>query len=160
MLNKLPKLGKSPSKRLGRGLGSGRGKTAGRGTKGQKSRSGYNIPRRFEGGQMPWIQRLPKKRGFSSIKEKPQIVKLSILEKVFDKGIKINQKVLFEKGLIKSKSMPVKVSVDKKIESNFKYQQVILTKKMLLDIKKSQEQEKIEKVETVAPKPIKRAIKK
>ena len=131
MLNKLPKLQKKESKRLGRGLGSGKGNTAGRGTKGQKSRSGYNIPRRFEGGQMPWIQRLPKKRGFLSLKSKPQIVKLSILEKTFKDGEKINNKVLFEKGLIKSDKIPVKILADKKIESKFKYQQVILTKKML-----------------------------
>ena len=56
---------KSNRKRLGRGSGSGNGKTAGRGHKGQKSRSGGSIPRWFEGGQMPLQQRLPK-FGFSS----------------------------------------------------------------------------------------------
>jgi len=136
-LNNLVKLKARKSKRLGRGPGSGRGTTAGRGTKGQKSRSGYNIPRRFEGGQMPWIQRIPKKRGFLSLGIKPQIVKLSTLEKIFKKGQKINSKTLFEKGLIKSSKIPVKILVDKKIESDFKYQQVILTKKMLENINKA-----------------------
>jgi len=138
-LNNLVKLKVRKPKRLGRGPGSGRGKTAGRGTKGQKSRSGYNIPRRFEGGQTPWIQRLPKKRGFLSLGVKPQIVKLSTLEKTFKKGQKINRRILFEKGLIKSSKMPAKILVDKKIESDFKYQQVILTKKMLENIKKDKE---------------------
>lgn len=133
-LNNLAKLKMRKPKRLGRGPGSGRGKTAGRGTKGQKSRSGFNIPRRFEGGQMPWIQRIPKKRGFLSLGVKPQIVKLSTLEGTFKKGQKINRPILLEKGLIESSKIPVKILVDKKIESDFKYQQVILTKKMLNEI--------------------------
>ena len=65
-LNSLSNEGtKSNRKRVGRGIGSGNGKTAGRGHKGQKSRSGGSIPRWFEGGQMPLQQRLPK-FGFSS----------------------------------------------------------------------------------------------
>ena len=54
-------------KRVGRGAGSGHGKTAGRGTKGQKSRTGGNVPPRFEGGQTPLQQILPYKRGFTNI---------------------------------------------------------------------------------------------
>lgn len=63
-LHQLPKANRAP-KRVGRGMGSGTGKTAGRGTKGQKSRSGHHMmPLHFEGGQMPLTQRIPKLRGF------------------------------------------------------------------------------------------------
>ena len=58
---------KKPRKRVGRGDSSGSGKTAGRGTKGQKSRSGGNIPPYFEGGQLPLVKRLPRMRGFVNI---------------------------------------------------------------------------------------------
>lgn len=71
-LSELPKTETRKAKRVGRGVGSGKGKTAGRGTKGQKSRSGYNIPLRFEGGQTPLVQRLPKKKGFKSLRQKRQ----------------------------------------------------------------------------------------
>ena len=72
------------SKRLGRGIGSSKGKTAGRGHKGQKSRSGVAI-KSFEGGQMPLYRRLPK-RGFKSFnKEKIAIINLSKLQEVFKK---------------------------------------------------------------------------
>src|SRR5581483_1748840 len=53
-------------RRVGRGLGSGRGKTAGKGVKGQKSRSGGSIPLRFEGGQLPLVKKLPYRRGFNN----------------------------------------------------------------------------------------------
>lgn len=60
-----------PAKRVGRGMGSGRGKTAGRGTKGQKSRTGHHmLPAQFEGGQMPLTQRLPKLRGFRNPRQR------------------------------------------------------------------------------------------
>ena len=72
-LNNLPKIVTGKAKRLGRGLSSGKGKTSGRGTKGQKSRSGYNIPRRFEGGQTPLVQRLPKMKGFKGKLTKEEI---------------------------------------------------------------------------------------
>ena len=70
--------------RVGRGIGSGKGKTSGRGVKGQKSRSGVSI-KSFEGGQMPLYRRLPK-RGFKSInKEKIAILNLSNLQNFYDK---------------------------------------------------------------------------
>jgi large subunit ribosomal protein L15 len=119
------------SKRLGRGLSSGKGKTAGRGTKGQKSRAGHNIPRRFEGGQMALIQRLPKKRGFSSRAPKAQIIKYSQLEKNFSSGDKINLKTLLAKKIIVNKELPIKVLLDKKIEKKFIFTQVNLTKTIL-----------------------------
>ncbi len=68
-------------KRVGRGQGSGTGKTAGRGQKGQKSRSGYSRKRNFEGGQMPLAKRLPK-IGFKSRVEKPYVINIEKIKAV------------------------------------------------------------------------------
>ncbi|REJ77778.1 MAG: 50S ribosomal protein L15 [Acidobacteria bacterium] len=88
-------------KRRGRGPGSGLGKTAGRGHKGQKSRSGYSRRAGFEGGQMPLQRRLPK-RGFTNIFKKKWIeVRLSTLEANFNSGDDVTPEVLHERGLIK-----------------------------------------------------------
>jgi len=88
-------------KRRGRGPGSGNGKTAGRGHKGQKSRSGYSRRAGFEGGQMPLQRRLPK-RGFTNIFKKQWIeVRLSTLEDNFKNGDDVTPEVLHERGLIK-----------------------------------------------------------
>lgn len=88
-------------KRVGRGPGSGLGKTAGRGHKGQKSRSGYSGKAGFEGGQMPLQRRLPK-RGFTNIFKKKWIeISLAKLEENFEKGEKITPEILHERGLIK-----------------------------------------------------------
>src|SRR5918999_4455454 len=88
-------------KRLGRGPGSGLGKTAGRGNKGQKSRSGYSGKVGFEGGQMPLHRRLPK-RGFTNIFKKEWIeVSLSSLDKNFDANDEITPEILHERGIIK-----------------------------------------------------------
>lgn len=88
-------------KRVGRGPGSGLGKTAGRGNKGQKSRSGYSAKIGFEGGQMPLQRRLPK-RGFTNIFKKQWIeVSLSALEQNFEADEEVTPEVLHERGLIK-----------------------------------------------------------
>ena len=88
-------------KRVGRGPGSGLGKTAGRGEKGQKSRSGYSSKIGFEGGQMPLHRRLPK-RGFTNIFKKQWIeVKLSDLEKRFEATDEITPELMVERGMIK-----------------------------------------------------------
>jgi len=88
-------------KRVGRGPGSGLGKTAGRGEKGQKSRSGYSRKIGFEGGQMPLHRRLPK-RGFTNIFKKQWLeVSLAALEKHFNADEEINPAVLHAKGIIK-----------------------------------------------------------
>jgi large subunit ribosomal protein L15 len=131
-LSKLKKIHQRKSKRVGRGSSSGKGKTAGRGTKGQKARAGYNIPRRFEGGQMALIQRLPKKKGFKSRVEKPQIIKYSQLEKNFKEGQRINLKSLFEKKLINKDTDSVRILLDKKIEKKFNFTEVKLAKKILM----------------------------
>jgi len=94
-------------KRLGRGPGSGHGKTAGRGHKGFKSRSGSGIKPGFEGGQMPLQRRLPK-RGFTNINTiKFSIVSLSQLDS-FEAGSEINGSLLVEKGMA-DKGLPVKI---------------------------------------------------
>ncbi|HYO92647.1 MAG TPA: 50S ribosomal protein L15 [Pyrinomonadaceae bacterium] len=88
-------------KRLGRGPGSGLGKTAGRGNKGQKSRSGYSGKVGFEGGQMPLHRRLPK-RGFNNIFKKEWIeVSLASLDQNFEANDEVTPQVLHDRGLIK-----------------------------------------------------------
>jgi large subunit ribosomal protein L15 len=100
---------KKPRKRVGRGPGSGNGKTAGRGHKGQKSRSGYSRRYGFEGGQMPLVRRIPK-RGFTNLfRQEFQVVNLRDLERVFADGDTIGAAELAENGLIRSAAKPVKI---------------------------------------------------
>jgi large subunit ribosomal protein L15 len=88
-------------KRLGRGPGTGLGKTSGRGEKGQKSRSGYSMKIGFEGGQMPLHRRLPK-RGFTNIFKKKWIeVSLAALEKQFTENDEVTPKIMHHRGIIK-----------------------------------------------------------
>jgi large subunit ribosomal protein L15 len=88
-------------KRVGRGPGSGLGKTYGRGEKGQKSRSGYSMKIGFEGGQMPLHRRLPK-RGFTNIFKKKWIeVSLAALEKHFADSDDVTPEVMHHRGIIK-----------------------------------------------------------
>ena len=105
-------------KRIGRGHGTGLGKTSGRGHKGSGQRSGNKKRAWFEGGQMPLARRLPR-RGFTNIfKEKYQIVNLSDLSKI-EKKSDIDPLILKENGFIRSSLKPVKVlgngSLEKKI---------------------------------------------
>ena len=94
-------------KRKGRGPGSGNGKTAGRGQKGQKSRSGGSVHPRFEGGQMPLIRRIPK-RGFKSLNRvEYQVVNLRDFAKV--DGTDVSPETLKAAGLVRSLKKPVKV---------------------------------------------------
>ncbi len=98
----------SPRKRRGQGMGSGLGKTAGRGYKGQKSRSGYRSKRGFEGGQMPLHRRLPK-RGFTNIfKKEFAIVNLDRLKK-FASGASVSPDDLLKAGIIKAVKSGVKI---------------------------------------------------
>ena len=95
-------------KRIGRGHGSGNGKTAGKGHKGQKARAGHGMRPGFEGGQMPLQRRVPK-RGFNNIfATEYAIVNVSALE-VFDDGAVVDAAALEAKGLIRCACMPVKV---------------------------------------------------
>ena len=96
-----PKGANKNKTRVGRGPGSGHGKTSTRGHKGQKSRSGYSGRAGFEGGQMPLQRRLPK-RGFTNIFKKQWIeVKISDLDKRFDTGDNITPELMAERGMIK-----------------------------------------------------------
>ena len=95
-------------KRIGCGPGSGHGKTACKGHKGQNCRSGGGVPPWFEGGQMPLQRRLPK-RGFTNIFKVPsQVVNIGSLSK-FEEGAKVNRGTLIEAGLVKKASLPVKI---------------------------------------------------
>jgi len=95
-------------KRVGRGPGSGLGKTAGRGEKGQKSRSGYSQKRGFEGGQMPLHRRIPK-RGFTNIFRKEyRTVNVERLNR-FERGTVVTPESLREAGLLHKGSLDVKV---------------------------------------------------
>ena len=111
-LNTRQKINK-PKIRVGRGIGSGKGKTSGRGVKGQKSRSGVAI-KSFEGGQMPLYRRLPK-RGFKSLSKKNMaILNLSKIQNIFEKNkddlkSPLNLKYLKENNLINKKYSKLKI---------------------------------------------------
>lgn len=100
---------KRPRKRVGRGPGSGNGKTAGRGHKGQKSRSGYSRRYGFEGGQMPLVRRIPKRGFFNVFRVDFQVVNLRDLDRVFSDGDEVNPTTMIEKGLIRRGPKPVKI---------------------------------------------------
>jgi len=109
-------------KRIGRGHGSGQGKTAGKGHKGQKARSGGSIRPGFEGGQMPLQRRMPK-RGFNNIFAKEfAIVNVSELEKRFENGAVVDADALIESGAIKNAKDGIKIlgnaALSKKITVN------------------------------------------
>jgi len=100
---------KKKRKRVGRGIGSGLGKTAGRGQKGQKARSGGGVRPGFEGGQMPLQRRIPK-RGFTNIFKKDiSIVNIEDLEKRFEDGDEVTPEILLEKKVIKKIGDGVKI---------------------------------------------------
>ena len=107
------------AKRIGRGHGSGNGKTAGKGHKGQKARAGYSQRFGFEGGQMPLQRRVPK-RGFNNIFAEEWIaINVAALE-VFEDGTVVDAAALAQKGIIKKANLPVKVlgngKITKKLE--------------------------------------------
>lgn len=103
-----PKVRQKKPKRVGRGIGSGRGKTSTRGHKGQKARSGGGVRPGFEGGQMPLYRRLPK-RGFTNIfKKEFALVNIDDLN-IFAENTKVTPELLIEKGIIKKVKDGVKV---------------------------------------------------
>jgi large subunit ribosomal protein L15 len=116
--NLKPAQARKDRKRVGRGLGSGKGRYSGRGIKGQKSRSGSNkMPAGFEGGQMPIDMRAPKLRGNTSADAMPigpfrtysQPINLRDLERLFDDGATVTLEAMVEKGLLKNTKTDVKV---------------------------------------------------
>jgi large subunit ribosomal protein L15 len=103
-----PEGSKKSRKRVGRGPGSGVGKTCGRGQKGQKSRSGGKIPRGFEGGQMPLQRRLPKRGFVNPFRKDWSVVNVGRLD-VFDEGAVVDAEALLAAGLIHEVKHGVKV---------------------------------------------------
>jgi large subunit ribosomal protein L15 len=117
-LNELspPKGSRRPRKRVGRGVGSGKGKTAGRGTKGYNSRSGGGVRPGFEGGQMPLHRRLPK-RGFTNIfKKKIAVINIRDLSK-FESGSIVDEAALVRVGLVKGRRDGIKLLGHGEIET-------------------------------------------
>src|SRR5690606_23654785 len=101
--------------RLGRGTGAGNGKTAGRGHKGQKARSGGGVRLGFEGGQTPLFQRLPK-RGFTNINRKEYaIVNVETLNRFAD-NTEVTPEKLIEAGIVRKKSLDIKILGNGKLE--------------------------------------------
>lgn len=106
-------------KRLGRGPGSGLGKTSGKGHKGQKARKGGKVAPGFEGGQMPLYRRLPK-RGFKNPFRKDYFpVNLEVLNKL-DAGTEVTPEILFKAGILRKKNLPVKLLGNGKLEKALK----------------------------------------
>ncbi len=100
--------------RVGRGIAAGQGKTAGRGTKGQNSRTGSSRKPGFEGGSNPLLQRMPKLPGFTSHKTRPEVVYTGQLSKI--KAKTINNLSIFESGLIGSANSRVKLIVKGEVD--------------------------------------------
>ena len=127
--------------RVGRGIGSGRGKTSSRGHKGQKSRSGVSI-KSFEGGQMPLYRRLPK-RGFKKFnQENVAMLNLSKIQKMFDKsknnlGKNLDLKTLKDKRLINKKFIKLKILGSGEIKNNIQISAHYASKGALSKIEKA-----------------------
>ena len=127
--------------RVGRGIGSGRGKTSSRGHKGQKSRSGVAI-KSFEGGQMPLYRRLPK-RGFKSLrKDNTAVLNLSKIQSMLDKyktdlSKPLDIKVLKEKKLIHKKYLKLKILGTGEIKKNIEISAHFASKQALSKIEKA-----------------------
>jgi len=99
---------RAPRKRLGRGPGSGVGKTSGRGHKGRGARSGGNTHPRFEGGQMPLQRRLPKRGFHNPFRREIAVVNLARLDAAFDSGAVVDAEALLAKGLVRPR-LPIKI---------------------------------------------------
>jgi large subunit ribosomal protein L15 len=109
-----------PVKRIGRGHGSGQGKTAGKGHKGQKARAGRGMRAGFEGGQMPLQRRLPK-RGFVNIfRTEYAIINLATLEQYYEAGQTVTAEDLLAKGLLKKTLAGVKILGDGELTKNLR----------------------------------------
>ncbi len=109
---------RSSRKRVGRGIGSGTGKTAGKGHKGQNARSGGGVRPGFEGGQNPLFRRLPK-RGFTNINRKDYaVVNIDVLNR-FDEGTEVTPALLIETGVVSNERSGIKIlgngSLEKKL---------------------------------------------
>jgi large subunit ribosomal protein L15 len=104
-----PRGAKQPKKRVGRGPGSGHGKTASRGSKGAKSRSGFRFKRGFEGGQMPLHRRIPKRGFHNPFRVEYAVVNLDTLGEVFDAGSAVTPDLLRQRGIVRETNALIKV---------------------------------------------------
>lgn len=118
----MPKGANKGRKILGRGSSSGWGKTAGKGNKGQKARSGGKVYAGFEGGQMPLYRRLAKK-GFSNypFSKEYTVINLSVLENKFGDGETVDNDALYQKGLLKKLDSMVKILGDGKLTKKLSF---------------------------------------
>ncbi len=105
-------------KRVGRGISAGGGKTAGRGTKGQKSRTGSNskISPWFEGGQTPLFRKMPKVRGFKHVVAKPFLVTTDVLNRFYKDGEIVSQATLLEKKIVRPNQLRAGVKIVRRSE--------------------------------------------
>ncbi|MDP5038918.1 MAG: 50S ribosomal protein L15 [Candidatus Gracilibacteria bacterium] len=128
---------KKTSKRLGRGNGSGKGTTAGRGMNGQNSRSGGGVGPWFEGGQTPLFRRMPKLKGFSNVNfmTKYSVVNVGDLEVLAQNGVnEITTEVLLENGLIRNTKFKVKLLGDGELSSKITVKVTKATKQAISKI--------------------------
>ena len=147
-------------KRVGRGLSAGQGKTAGRGYKGQKSRAGFDLPKRFEGGQTSLGMRLPKLPGFKSHKRKNTVISLDAISRLYKAGETVDFKTLYVKRLISKNDLPkilntgeltvaVKLGDDIKVSASVKE---LFEKQSSREAEKPSAEIKAEKLETKSSK--------
>jgi len=123
--------------RRGRGDASGHGSFCGRGCKGQNSRAGGGVRLGFEGGQIEFLKRMPKKKGFKNPNRVVfQPINFDLLEKSFPQGGKIDPEILIEKGIAK-KNRPVKILGRGKISAKFEFSGLKLSKSVENKLKKS-----------------------
>lgn len=122
------------SKRLGRGLGSGRGKTAGRGTKGQKARAGFSrkISPWFEGGQTPVWRKAPKRKGFTHVVDRPAVLTTDRINLFYKDGEEVSPKTLMEKKIFRESELKAGVKVVRKLDLKVKvkFNEVKLSKSL------------------------------
>ena len=133
----VPAGSRTERRRVGRGMGSGLGKTSGKGEKGQKARSGVSIPATFEGGQLPLYRRLPK-RGFSNAQFKIKYSVINVADlNCFDEGTVVTQELLKEKGLLKNQLDGVKVLGNGNLEKKLTVKAHKFSKEAINKIEKS-----------------------
>ena len=129
------------SKRVARGAGSGHGNTAGKGHKGQKSRSGATVSRFFEGGQMPLSRRVPKFGFTNRFKKEYQVVNVGLIQELIDNkkisSDNINLEVLYTCGLLSKKDIPLKVLGDGELTTSIKIEAVKFTGSAVEKIEKA-----------------------
>lgn len=125
-------------RRVGRGLGSGLGKTCGRGQKGAGARAGYKRRYGYEGGQMRLFMKLPV-RGFTNMmfKRKLNTVNLTDIEAAYENGEVVNMQTLAEKGLIKGRSYGVKLLANGQIKKKVKIEEIEISKGALEKLKEA-----------------------